>query len=315
LTAAKQAGDVENSLPLRLLADVRDVWPRAAAHIATTELLTNLRDIAEGPWVELNLTARKLARMLRPFGVEPRQVRIGSIPFESFRVTPSNGQLIYTGQQPTSRYSASYPLTFIGNNKFAYEALNYFEDPGIFGFERNRDGSLTSLGQSGVVPVAKPNDCFYTDFAVADAANHLAVAVRAVSDCPGGISDGKSQLATYSVDAQGGLSTLSTYSNMPVTPFTEVTWMTMAPRGKVLAVAGGEGMQLYHFNGAAPLTKFTGLVATHEIDQMYFDNANHLYALSIKDHNFYVYTITTSGSSYVGSHSVPNAAWLIVQPK
>ena len=83
----------------------------------------------------------------------------------------------------------------------------------------------------------------------------------------------------------------------------------------MLAVAGGEGLQLYHFNGAAPVTKFTGPLATHQIDQMYFDNANHLYALSIKDHKIYVYRVMTSGSSYVGSQSVPNAAWLIVQPK
>jgi hypothetical protein len=240
---------------------------------------------------------------------------INDDPFESFRVTTSNGQLIYTGQQATSRYSASYPLTFTGNNKFAYEALDWIEDTGIFGFQRNNDGSLTSLSQSEAWPVARPNDCFYTDFAVADTTNHLAVAVHAVNECPFGNNDGNSQIATYTVDSQGNLSTSSTYSNMLVTPFTYVIWMTMAPSGKVLAVAGGAGMQLYHYNGASPVTKFTGMVATHQIDQMYFDNTNHLYALSKVDQKVYVYTLGNSGTTYIGSYSVPSAAYIIVQPK
>jgi hypothetical protein len=84
LTAAKQAGDLDDSLPLRLLADVRDVWPKDAAHISSAVLLSNLRDIAESPWVEVELTARRLARMLRPFGVEPRQVRIGSVTVKGY---------------------------------------------------------------------------------------------------------------------------------------------------------------------------------------------------------------------------------------
>jgi hypothetical protein len=87
LTAAKAAGDLEDSLPLHLLTDVRDVWPKGAAHVATAELLSKLRDIAESPWVEVDLTARKLARMLRPFGVERRQVRIGSLTVKGYTYT------------------------------------------------------------------------------------------------------------------------------------------------------------------------------------------------------------------------------------
>lgn len=80
LTGTKAADDVEDSLPLKLLADVRTVWPIGAAHVLTTALLEALKGIIDSPWADAGheLTARKLARMLRPFGPEPRQVRVPS---------------------------------------------------------------------------------------------------------------------------------------------------------------------------------------------------------------------------------------------
>jgi hypothetical protein len=78
LSGVKAAGDVEDSLPLKLLADVQKVWPEGAAHIATASLLNALKVIGESPWAEPELTARRLSVMLRPFGAEPRQIRTGS---------------------------------------------------------------------------------------------------------------------------------------------------------------------------------------------------------------------------------------------
>lgn len=80
LTGTKTADDVEDSLPLKLLADVRNVWPSEAAHMLTASLLESLKGIADSPWADSGheLTARKLARMLRPFGPEPRQVRVAT---------------------------------------------------------------------------------------------------------------------------------------------------------------------------------------------------------------------------------------------
>ena len=78
LSGAKAADDVEDSLSLKLLADVQKVWPEGAAHIATASLLNALKAIGESPWAEPELTARRLSVMLRPFGAEPRQIRTGS---------------------------------------------------------------------------------------------------------------------------------------------------------------------------------------------------------------------------------------------
>jgi hypothetical protein len=54
----------------------------------------------------------------------------------------------------------------------------------------------------------------------------------------------------------------------------------MSPNGKYLAVGGSGGLQIFHFNGANPITKFTGLLTSNQIIQMFWDNANHLYAIS-----------------------------------
>ena len=75
LTGSKAADDVEESLPLKLLADVRGLWPPGNAHVATVTLLERLREIPDSPWADYGLNARKLSRMLRPFGAEPHQGR------------------------------------------------------------------------------------------------------------------------------------------------------------------------------------------------------------------------------------------------
>lgn len=76
LTQTKADDDVEDSLPLKLLADVRSVWPAGSVHMMTASLLETLKGLPDSPWADTGLTARKLARMLRPFGPEPRQIRV-----------------------------------------------------------------------------------------------------------------------------------------------------------------------------------------------------------------------------------------------
>jgi hypothetical protein len=78
LTGAKAADDLEDSLPLKLLADVRNVWVADTAHMATATLLERLKENPDSPWTDYGkngLNARALSKMLRPFGAEPRQVR------------------------------------------------------------------------------------------------------------------------------------------------------------------------------------------------------------------------------------------------
>jgi Protein of unknown function (DUF3631) len=84
LTGAKSANDVEDSLLLKLLQDVRNVWAEGTAHMSTEVLLKNLREVSDSPWNEYELNARKLSHKLRAFGVAPRQVRIGALSVKGY---------------------------------------------------------------------------------------------------------------------------------------------------------------------------------------------------------------------------------------
>ena len=79
LTGAKAADAADDSLSLRLLNDLRDVWPESEPYAFSEMLKDRLRDIKDGPWgeSEVNLTERKLARMLKGFKMRSGTVRIG----------------------------------------------------------------------------------------------------------------------------------------------------------------------------------------------------------------------------------------------
>jgi hypothetical protein len=78
LSAAKSGDDVDDSHAITLLKDIKSVWPEREDKFETALLLEKLKAIEDSPWSEqpYPLTARRLARMLRPFEVEPRNLQI-----------------------------------------------------------------------------------------------------------------------------------------------------------------------------------------------------------------------------------------------
>jgi hypothetical protein len=76
LSAAKAGDDVDDSYSLTLLRDIRVVWPEGEEKCETAVLLGKLNALEESPWPEHHLTPRKLARMLKPFDIEPRNIQI-----------------------------------------------------------------------------------------------------------------------------------------------------------------------------------------------------------------------------------------------
>lgn len=78
LAAAKTDAAQEDSLTLRLLADIRTVWAESEPKIFSAELLERLKHVEDGPWAsDERFDARKLSRFLRPFGVTPQTIQIG----------------------------------------------------------------------------------------------------------------------------------------------------------------------------------------------------------------------------------------------
>jgi len=205
-------------------------------------------------------------------------------------------------------------LSFIGNNQFAYASSCYHFGPEIFGVQRASDGTLSYLNLNPPFPAEKSGGFYCPWAAAADPTNHLAIALTPLNSNWG--SDGSTQLAVYTSDSSGNLTTTSTYQNMPsvLTQGAQTYWMS--PSGKYLAV-GGAGLQIFHFNGANPITQFTGLLTTDTIGKVYWDNANHLYAISADAGKLYVFTVTATGVTQApGSpHKITTPYSLIVLPK
>jgi hypothetical protein len=238
--------------------------------------------------------------------------------YQFFKVNQSTGQLTYFGVTSASSPDFETGLTITANNVFAYGAAPFHFDSAIYGFKRASNGDLTHLSFTfnSPIPAAKSGSFYLTYLAAADTTNHFAVSLQPISDISFGAT-GPTQLATYTVASSGMLSTSSTYKNMPAVAVGEVNYLKMAPSGKLLAVAGSGGLQVFHFNGASPITKFTGQLTKTPIDQCFWDNANHLYAISDSAGKLFVFTVTTtSASQAVGSpYSIGSPRNIIVQPK
>jgi hypothetical protein len=85
--------------------------------------------------------------------------------------------------------------------------------------------------------------------------------------------------------------------------------MKISPLGNLLAVGGTGGLQLFHFNGAQPTTEFAGLLTTDTINEMFWDHANHLYAISQAGNKLYVFNVTAAAY-----HEAPGSPYTINQP-
>ncbi len=233
----------------------------------------------------------------------------------SYSIDQSTGQLMQTGDLAGGPPNNS-PVSFVGNNMFAYSSSCYQFYPEIVGVQRNTDGTLSYLSNfTPPFPKGPAGDFWCPWRAAADPTDHLAVAMQPYNE--NWVSQGPYQLATYAADSSGNLTTTSTFSNMPKVAVGTPNDYWMSPNGKYLAVGGSGGLQIFHFNGAIPITKFTGLLTTNRIVQMFWDNANHLYAISDTAGKLYVFTVTSTGVTQApGSpHSIATPQSIIVLPK
>ena len=245
--------------------------------------------------------------------------------YQSFSIDSSTGNLTYLGSTSASTPIFSVPLTFSGNNQYAYGASCYHWYQEIFGFVRNSDGTLTALSFDPIVsapmPASNAGQMYCPYLAAADSANHVAVPVQGL-DIGTLLPVGPTQLATYTSDSFGNLTTSSNYSNMPAMSVTNSsnnypTAISMSPSNQLLGLGGSAGLQVFHFNGANPIKPYTDVLTTDEVDAMFWDNDNHLYALAQSGAKLFVFTITpTSQSQASGSpYTLTNPGSLIVLPE
>lgn len=233
----------------------------------------------------------------------------------SYSIDQSTGQLTQLGDLAGGPANFT-PVSFIGNDEFAYSSSCYHFDPEIIGVQRNTDGTLSYLSNFNPPFPAEKSAGFYCPFlAAADPTNHLAIALSPLT--ANWDSDGPTQLASYTADTSGNLTTTSTFANMPQVLVGSVNDYWMSPNGKLLAVSGTTGLQIFHFNGALPITRFTKLLTTSSVSQVLWDNSNHLYAISYSANKLWVFTVTSTGVSQApGSpYAITSPGNMIVLPK
>lgn len=245
----------------------------------------------------------------------------------SFAFNTSNGSVSYLGNVNIG-YESSAAISLLGNNNYAYSAL--FDEcmyGGISSFARSTNG-LLSDSPDNITPefgpaappgatssgVAQPG--YRPGFTATDTTNHVAIA-EFPCYAENGAADTQVQLASYTADENGNLTTTDTYETMPATSINPED-LEMSPSGTMLAVGGSGGLQLFQFNGASSITKLTGVLTTDTISEIRWDNSNHVYALSPYQESpnntfgagkLHVFTVTATGAS-----EAPGSPYTITQP-
>src|SRR5262249_3260530 len=229
-------------------------------------------------------------------------------------VDNSTGALTYLGTTFTG-CCGDGPLSFIGNNVYGYTTSCFHGFGTISAFKRNNNGTLTPFPVEFTFPDPKH---LCPGMVAASPTSNLAVSFGA--DVGPGVppQDSGVVLAVYTVDGSGNVTTTSTVANMPKSDVGGL--IAMLRSGKFLA-AGGLGLEVFHLNGADPITPFTGLLTNDRIEpmenQIAWDNENNLYAISQSTNKLSVFTVTaTSVTQAPGSpHTITNPSAFVVIPR
>lgn len=252
-------------------------------------------------------------------GTENQNQSILCVAFQSFKIA-SSGAASYLGtiipyNEPSGTINVYYyPLVFSASNTYAYATVaglsGACDEPEIVSYQRESSGALELAGtQSVTLPQPEPGGWEYFPNGIsADSSNHLVVAVQPELNAPCG-TRGSTQLASFTINNNGGIVSTNTYQNMPtVVPSSGGGGVLgpISPSGAVLPVGLGNDLQLFHFNGASPITSMTGQIPVKGlmIGQQW-DTSGHFYGLDIYTGMLRVYTVGSSGLTEDPGSPVP----------
>jgi hypothetical protein len=215
----------------------------------------------------------------------------------SFGFNPVNGILKYLGAVPYVPELATpglyyFPPKFLGNDKYLYTGD---VSQTIYGWVRTSNGSLVKGPNSSDMPLAPAGYSPLTSLvAAADPANLMAFTFI-FQDSAGNVY-GPEQIGIYSADSLGNLSTTGTYLTMPKTSLGANGYffsydMKFSPSGKLLALSGERGLQIFHFDGTT-VTPYTGVLLNTPVYEFRWDNYNHLVAFERDSNRLHVLNVT-----------------------
>jgi hypothetical protein len=210
--------------------------------------------------------------------------------------------------------------SILGNETFAYADSSTGPLPGsgpvptVIGFRRESSGTLEKMQFTESDP--EPSQGSYT-IKQPDASptgNYVVLQLY-----PGNANP--PQLGSYTVDSKGNISSTNTSSNLAATTLDNPS-TTFSPSGDLFVayadngfsafVGEGNGMQIYNFNGAAPLTFYARPLGETPIDQVAWDSSSHLYAISIPYNELHVFTVTSTSVTEDASWSIGSPFKMVV---
>jgi hypothetical protein len=239
--------------------------------------------------------------------------------YQSWQILPTpgdNGDPNYDGYTETATsagQSADIP-SILGNETYAYADLINSDaslvnghSSSLIGFRRGNTATLELMQFDEADPTL--NGGAYVPYRpdASPSGNFLVLQLYA-----NGL--GMGQLGSYSLESNGNISSTNTSSEMPNSPF-YITGTTFSPSGNMFVTYAdngtntemGNGIQIYNFDGAAPLTPYKSLLNGTPVDQVGWDNANHLYVISHSTNTLYVFTVTSTSVTQ-------DTAWSIGAP-
>jgi hypothetical protein len=236
----------------------------------------------------------------------------------------NNGLPNYDGDTEfnTSQGQTADIPSILGNESFAYAdlilsgaSLLKGHSSSVIGFQRESAGTLELMQFHETDPalIAGAYVPYRPD--ASPTGNYLVLQLYA-----NGL--GMGQLGSYTVDSNGNISSTNTSSNMPSSAFS-ITGTTFSPSGNLFVTyadngenaGAGNGIQIFNFNGAAPLTPYKTLLNGTPIDQVAWDSSNHLYAISKSTNELYVFTVTPTSVTEDTSWSIGAPFKMIVVSK
>jgi hypothetical protein len=227
--------------------------------------------------------------------------------WQSYKIQ-SNGNLEFLGDveySATDNYNgyalSSSPPTISSNDEYGYGVFPagadyYTQLNTVSAFQKASNGQLEineSFSETDPAPCwdgyGDENLYFYQPQLVqADPSSYVAVVVYSYY--------AGWQMANYTINpSTGAIWSINTCADMVISWNGYPQSLSMSPSGKLVALASHSGLEVFHFNRAEPITRFTGqLQVAFNFDQVAWDHSNHLYALSYDSAQLFVYTITPS---------------------
>ena len=217
------------------------------------------------------------------------------------------------GSQSGSVNPTSVDLpTILGNEKFAYADMSSGHNSGLIGFQRESAGTLDLMKFAEQDPLLDGAANYMPDFPDASpTGSYVVVPLYPYNSNP-------PQLGSYTVDAQGNISSTNTSSNMPTSSLIG-PGSTFSPDGSLFVLYSGDGpgtqgngIEVYNFNGAAPLTLNKKLLTGTPINQVAWDNSGHLFAISRVQNRLWVFTVTPGSVAQDASIPITSPLSMVV---